>query len=308
MFTVDIPYKGLVFSNRFPWKVGIVSFMAYPDMTTGKGDIVNNIKTIVQDPFFDGIEVCGLTEEQWSAAKSPIGSKIVARGMQPDILSGRISLNSTKSDERRKAIELVKNEINLVAQRGIESLAVCSGPDPGPERRSREKDLLVESLIEICKYGAEASVRIFMENFDRDWDRKLLIGPTSESVDVTERVRRECSNLSIMWDLSHAPMLNETPRELDTAKEVLGHVHIGCTKRIGDRYLDTHPVFYGEGAINGVEEVAMLLKKLLEIGYNGMISFEVKPEEQQSARGIITTSKGVLVSAYQEVVSELLAI
>ncbi len=306
MFTIDIPYKGLVFSNRFPWKIGIVSFMAYPDMMAGKGDIVNNIKTIVKDPFFDSIEICRLTEEQWAAAKPLIGSKTVARGMQPDLLSGKINLNSTNRDDRRKAIELVKKEIDLTTTWGIKNLAVCSGPDPGPERRTKEKGILAESLEEICKYGAEKGVKIFLETFDRDWDRKLLIGPIDDCLDVVKKVQRKCANISVMWDLSHAPLLNETPEVLDSAKDFLGHIHIGCAKKVGDKFLDTHPVFYREGAVNGVEEVASLLKKLLEINYNGMVSFEVKPEEGQTAESIITTSKGVLFSAYSKVVSEIL--
>lgn len=306
MFSVDIPYKGLVFSTCFPWKIGIVGFMAYPDMTAGKGDIVGNIEAIVEDSFFDGIEVCGLTEERWNAARPSIGSKTVARGMQPDLLSGKINLNSTNSDDRRKAIELVKKEIDLTAARGIRRLAVCSGPDPGPEKRSEERDLLAESLEEICKHASEKGVEIFLENFDRDWDRRLLIGPTAESADVVRKVRRRCPNLSMMWDLSHAPLLNETREVLDAARDVLGHIHIGCAKKVGDKYLDTHPIFYREGAVNRVEEVALLLKKLLEVKYDGMVSFEVKPEEGQTSEGIITTSKGVLFSAYRIVVSELL--
>jgi len=307
MFTVEIPHKGLVFSNRFPWKIGIVSFMAYPDMTTGKGDIISNIRTIVEDPFFDGIEICGLTEEQWTAVKRSIGSKTVARCMQPDLLSGKINLNSTSADDRRKAISVVKKEIDLSAGRGIKTLAICSGPDPGLERRPREKDLLSESLVEICGYAAEKGVEILIETFDRDWDRKLLIGPMADCVEVVEKAQGKHLNLGIMWDLSHGPLLNETEDVLDTAGDLLGHIHVGCAKKIGAKYLDTHPVFYREGAVNGVQEVVSLLKKLIEIDYKRMVSFEVKPEEGQTAESVITTSKGVLISAYTKVVSEILA-
>jgi len=307
MFTVEIPHKGLVFSNRFPWKTGIVCFMAYPDMATGKGDIVGNIKTIVRDPFFDGVEICGITEEQWNAAKPFIGSKAVARCMQPDLLSGKFNLNSTNSDDRRKAVALVKNEIDRSAKRGIKILAVCSGPDPSPGKRSEEKGLLAESLGEICRSAAEKGVKVLIETFDRDWDKKLLIGPMADCLDVVKEVRRKYSNLGIMWDLSHGPLLGETPDVLDIARDFLGHIHVGCAKKMGDRYVDTHPVFYRDGALNGVEEVASLLKKLIEVDYSGVVSFEVKPEEGQTAESAITTSKGVLISAYSKVVSEILA-
>jgi len=49
-----------------------------------------------------------------------------------------------------------------------------------------------------------------------------------------------------------------------------------------------------------------LLKKLIEIDYKGMVSFEVKPEEGQIAESVIATSKGVLISAYSKVVSQIL--
>jgi len=306
MFTIDVPYRGLAFSSRFPWKIGIVSFMAYPGMMTGKGDIAGDIRTIVEDPFFDGIEICKMAEEQWSAVKPFIGSKIVARGMQPDILTGNLSLNSIKSDERRKAIELVKKELDATARRGIGRLALCSGPDPEAANRSEAKDLLVESLEEICRYAAGNGVRVLLETFDREWDKKLLIGPIADALDVVRRVREKCPNISVMWDLSHAPLLKEMPEVLDSVKDFLGHIHIGCAKKVGDRYLDTHPVFFREGAINGVEEVASLLKNLLKIGYDGMVSFEVRPEEGQTSESVITTSKGVLVSAYSKVVCDVL--
>jgi len=280
--------------------------MAYPDMTAEKGDIIGSIKTIAGDPFFDGVEICGVTEEQWTAARSLIGPKTVARCMQPDLLVEKLDLNSTNSDDRRKAIELVKKETDLSAKRGIKSLAICSGPDPGPGRRSEEKSLLAESLDEICEHADEKGVNILMETFDRDWEKKLLIGPMADCLDVVKEVRRKHSNLGIMWDLSHGPLLDETPDILDIAKDFLGHIHVGCAKKIGGRYLDTHPVFYREGAENGIEEVASLLKKLIEIDYKGMVSFEVKPEEGQIAESVIATSKGVLISAYSKVVSQIL--
>ncbi len=306
MFSVDLKVKGLLFSSRFPWKVGIVSFMAYPEMMAGKGDVVGNIKTLAEDPFFDGVEVCRLTEEQWREIKKFMDGKIVARGMQPDILTRKINLNSSESNIRSEAVNLVKREVERAASMGINRLAVCSGPDPGSERRGEEKELLIDSLSDICGYASKRGIEIFLEAFDRDWDKKLLIGPLSEAADVVRKVRKEHDNISLMWDLSHAPMLDEKPWMLEEVKDVLGHIHIGCAKKVGDRYIDSHPVFYTAGAVNGIGEVAELLRTLLKIDYKGMVSFEVKPEDDQTAEGIIATAKGVLISAYTIVAGEML--
>lgn len=306
MFTVSLQFKGLDASFEFPWKIGIVSFMAYPEMMAGKGDIVGNIRKLVEDPFFDGVEVCALTDKQWEQVKKFIGSKTVAMGMQPDILMKKLSLSDFDSDIRRRSIETMKKIVDIAASRNLGTVAVCSGPDLGLERRDEAKKLFIDSLRNICNYAAQRGVMIIVEAFDRDCDKRLLVGPVKEAAEIVRAVRAECSNIGLMWDLSHAPMLKETPEDLESVKDVLAHIHIGCSKLVDGKYLDTHPVFYGPGAVNGIDEVKALLRKLLEIGYKGMVSFEVRPEDGQTAEGVIVTSKGVLVSAYLRLVSELL--
>jgi sugar phosphate isomerase/epimerase len=106
--------------------------------------------------------------------------------------------------------------------------------------------------------------------------------------------------------LSHAPLLNEKPSDLSAARECLLHVHIGCAKRLPDgRLVDAHPGFYRPGAVNGVEEVAELLKVLLDIGYRGAVSFEVKPEEGQGWREPVEAAKSVLYTAFAKVVESV---
>jgi sugar phosphate isomerase/epimerase len=109
-----------------------------------------------------------------------------------------------------------------------------------------------------------------------------------------------------MWDLSHAPMLGESPEDLRRAKGFLAHIHVGCSKKTDGTYVDSHPGFYVKGAVNSEDDVARLLQVLLEINYDGMIGFEVKPEPQQTSEEIVNTAKGVLTSAYQKVVLDSL--
>jgi hypothetical protein len=52
--------------------------------------------------------------------------------------------------------------------------------------------------------------------------------------------------------------------------------------------------------------VAALLQTLFEIRYGGIVAFEVKPEEQQTSQQVLDTSKGTLMSAFQEMISKTL--
>jgi len=306
MFTVDVLHKGLRLSSRFPWPIGIVSFMAFPSLAKGEGDIVGCLREIGEDPFFDGVEVAQLTDGQWAQARGFLAEKKVARGLQPDLLAGKLDINSPDSDTRRKAVDYVKKEIALAASRGITTVALCSGPDPGPARRRVAKKVLARSVEEICDVAKGRGVEVLLEPFDVQHDRKLLIGPLEEALEIVEPIRARFGNLGILWDLSHAPMLNEKPQVLEKAKDALMHVHVGCAKQTESGMVDTHPVFYSKGAVNAVGEVAELIKTLLSIGYARMVSFEVRPEEGQTSEAAIACSKAMLMTAYTRIVSESL--
>lgn len=305
-FSLDMIRNGLPLSVRFPWKVSIVSFMAYPETIQGQGDVVGSIEKILGDAFFDGIEVSIVSDSAWGQIQPLLRGKWVARGCQPDILINKLDLNSSNPSARREAINRIKLEIEKAGERGLEAVGVCSGPDPGQERREDAKNLLVQSLTELCERASQYGMNVALESFDRIYDKKLLIGPLDEAIEVIEKVQSTCGNVGLMWDLSHAPMLDEKPEELKKAKGRLMHVHIGCAKKVDNTYKDTHPGFHTKGAVNTEDDVARLLKILWEIDYRGRIGFEVKPEEHQTSQEIVNCAKGVLMKAYQNFAMDML--
>lgn len=82
--------------------------------------------------------------------------------MQPDILMGRLSLNDFDSDTRRRAIETVKRIVDIAASRNLGTVAVCSRPDLGLERRDEAKRLLIDSLNDVCSYATQRGVMIII--------------------------------------------------------------------------------------------------------------------------------------------------
>jgi len=305
-FAVTFRHGNTPLSSAFPWKISIVSFMAYPEMTQGKPDAAGYLMKVLQDSFFDAVEVPSLSSADWSTVKEQLAGKKVARGLQPDILTGKLDMNALDDMRRQEAISRIKNEIDLASSRGIGMIGICSGPDPGVAKRKEAAEKLVQSLIEICQYASQKQVKVALETFDRECDKKLLIGPLDEAIQVVRKVREKCDNIGLMWDLSHAPMLKETPEDVRRAAGFLAHIHVGCSKKTDGTFLDTHPGFHTKGAVNSEPDLARLLQVLLEIGYEGMVGFEVKPEPNQTSEEIVATAKGVLIGAYQRVVSDSL--
>lgn len=308
MLTVGVCRRGVKASYDFPWKVSIVAFMANPKLMQGE-EVAETLEALARDPLFDMIEANPLERpEHWRAVervRDETGVEI-AIGAQPLVLMRGVNPSARSEAERSSALKVFKNLIEEAAARGVSKLALCSGPDPGEEARAEAKEALIASLWELAAYAEDKGVTIILETFDREWDRRQLIGPLKEAVEVAKAVRGEHSNFGLMWDLSHAPMLGERPANLEEAAPYLAHIHVGCAKRLPDGSLrDWHPGFYRPGSINGVEDVEELIEVLSRIRYGGAVGFEVKPEEGQHWLEVVSAAKGVLYTAFAHYVSKL---
>jgi len=307
MFSTYSEKKGIEGFFKFPWKISIVGFMANPATLKGR-EIRETFETIAYDPFFDAIEIHLLTDEQWNEAIKVLSKRRieVISALQPIVLMQNVNPNALDENERKKAVEILKNAIKTSAERGIRAAGLCTGPDPGPENRDAAKDALIKSMKEILTYSNKVGVSVTLEIFDRDYDKKLLLGPLDEALKIAEELKSEFNNFGLLWDLSHAPMLHEKPEDLKKAKGYLGHIHIGCTKKTEEGLKDWHPGFFRPGAINDIDDVKRLIKVLKEIDYKGYVGFEVKPEDGQNWQEVVNTAKGVLYTAYALYIEDII--
>lgn len=297
--------------------VGIIHPMAFPEVMTGEGPILETLRQLAQDEFFSAIEVSWIKDPKIRAEAQKLlaqsGVEVIFVGQLP-LLQQKLNLNSLEAEARKKAIAQCRQLVDQAYELGASIMGVVSGPDPGEAERPRATELLIDSLKQICRYAQEKSeaqmLAISLENFDRNIDKKALIGPTREAVLVAEAVKAEYSNFGLTIDLSHQPLLGEKPTEMVvTAIDHLISVHIGnclLADPGSPAYGDQHPRFGLPGGVNGVEQVRLFLEACYYAGYfkkscptvMPVISFEVKPQSGEESALIIANAKRTLLEAW----------
>ena len=299
-----------------PWsdymRVGLVHFMAYPAVMGGEGPVLETIEPLLQDPFFDVIEVTHVRDDALPEKLAALFEQAGVEpcfGAQPILLGNKLDLNHSQLEDRGKAVAAVKRGLDQAARMGCRAASVMSGPVREDKAAAREQ--LVESLTELTAYAKAKGMTLALETFDQaPFAKNCLIGPTAEAVDVAKLVRGEHPDFGLLLDLSHLPLLNEESGEaLKMAREYLTHAHIGnCAMDDPDHpaYGDNHPRFGAVGTRVGVDELAKYLQALVDIGYlsrgkRGIVSFEVKPMPGESSEAIIAGSKRALMAAWRQV-------
>jgi len=307
-FVADLIFKNLDIHITFPWGISIVNAMAYPDMTQSDDNYIECVRAIVEDPFFDGVEIPKPPENLWGQIEKLLEERFVILAAQSEVLQKGANMSSLDEAERKKAIESMGKLVEDAGRHDVCLLAFCSGPDPGANKRAEATTKLLDSLKKLCEKAGDNGVSLLLETFDRNHDKKLLIGPVEEAVKVVKEVRKDYYNIGLMWDLSHGPLLGEKPEILKKAGDLIAHIHIGCAKKADkpSALLDHHPGFYTKNSINTVDDVADLMEVLMDIDYCGLVGFEVKPQEPQTSKEVINTAKGVLMEAFQKAVPRIL--
>ncbi len=295
-------------------KVGIIHFMAYPEVMKGEGPILETLQKIAEDDFFTAVEVSWMKDKEIRRKARELletSHLVVAYGAQPTLLVNQLDINSLEEGERRKAIQQLKDDIDEAYELGAKGLGFLSGKDPGEEKREKALELLVSSTKEICDYAkAKGDLKIALEVFDRDIAKKCLIGPASLAKRYAEMMRKQCANFGLMVDLSHLPLLGESPEgAILPIKDYIVHVHMGnCIvkdkKQVG--YGDEHPRFGVKGGENDTAELVEYLKVLMKIGFLNadnppIVSFEVKPLPGESSEVVIANAKRTLKEAWARV-------
>lgn len=291
---------------------GIVHFMAFPSTMKGEGPVLETCRQVLMDDFFEVIEITWIKDP---ATRTNVKKLLASAGVeakhggQPRLLSQKLDLNSADEAARNRAIEEIKRAIEEAAEMGIRDVGLLSGADVAAAERPAVMGRLGNSLVQLCRHAAKFGGNIVLEVFDRDIDKKCLIGPADTAREIAGRVKRSCPNFGLMVDLSHIPLLGESPAQaLQPVREHIAHIHIGNAyfkDRQDPAWGDQHPRFGYPGSANDVPEIVAFLRELFAIGYlradgsrRGAVSFEIKPVGDEDPAVMIAGAKRKLLEAW----------
>lgn len=292
------------------FKPGLIHFMAYPSTIKGEGPIAETVKRIACDDYFAAIEVTWIKDAEVRKQVKRIVEEshlVLAYGAQPRLLTTGLNINDLNEEGRQKALATLKEGIDEAYEMNATGFAFLSGKYKEETKEQSYQALLV-STKELCAYAkSKGSMRVILEIFDYDIDKKSIIGPAPLAKRFAEDVRKEYDNFGLMADLSHIPMIHETCEEaILPIKEYLVHAHMGNTVIKDPKceaYGDMHPRFGFPNSENDVEELTEFLRMLIKAGFLNkdnppILSFEVKPWGDEDPELVIANAKRTLNEAW----------
>jgi sugar phosphate isomerase/epimerase len=279
--------------------MSIVHFMASPETIRGDGPIIETVTKIAEDPFFGAIEIGWIKDPAVRAVVKKVIETAhiqVGHAAASALLLQKLNLNSLDEAECMKAVEQLCRSVDEAAEMGARRVVFLSGLDPGDADRPRALEALVKSVKRVAAYARDKGIALTLETFDRTVDKKCLIGPSPLAADFCKTIRQDYPDFGLLYDLSHMPLLYETPESLSVLKDYLVHIHVGNAVLGVDipGYGDQHPRFGWPGGINDTPQVTEFIRGLFKAGYlkedsptRPWIGFEVKPQSAEEPSSLV---------------------
>lgn len=291
-------------------EVGLIHFMAYPETTkfNSQDNIVETLKKVLVDDYFNAIEITHIKDDKKREEVRVLLEQShmkVAYGVQPRLLGGKLNPNDLDEVERKKAEKIIIESIDEAAYLGAKSIAFLAGKYE-ENKKNEAFEQLLKTTKNVCKYAKAKNINVSLEVFDYDVDKKSLIGPADYAVKFAAEIRKDNDNFGLLVDLSHLPQTYESSKyAIQTMKPYITHFHIGnCVMKEGAiAYGDTHPRFGFPNGSNDVNELKEFLQVMKEEGFFNIenpyvLSFEVKPWENENSEVVIANAKRTLNRAW----------
>jgi sugar phosphate isomerase/epimerase len=266
----------------YPWTeffdLGVVVSAFYPAVKERKGPVLEVVRKLAADPFFQamefsGTEEAGIRKELISVARASGKSRIFAGGSYCRL--GQKNLHDLDEAKRQKALRSVEKIIDEAIDYGCAILYVMGFEGPAAPERRKALEKFTGSLAALSDYARRKNpsspLTISVENFYLLGEVPFLIGPTRELAQILRDLRRDHPNVGLTFDTSHILQLQEDlPSTYLAAQDVIAHIHLSnclIKDKSSPFYGDKHPPYGLPGSEIGIPELAAFLKVLKEAGH-----------------------------------------
>ncbi len=285
------------------FRIGTIQWMSHP-----KKDILQSIREIACDDYFDAIELTRITDDATrSQAKRLLEQSHlkVCYGAQPRLLGPKLNPNDLDEEGRRRAEATLLEAVDEADCLGAKAVAFLAGKW-AEESKEQAYAQLIRTTKNVCDYAASKGMGINLEVFDFDMDKAALIGPAPLAARFAADMRCLCNNFGLLVDLSHFPTTYENSRfVIRTLRPYITHFHVGnaVVQKSCAAYGDEHPRFGFPNSANDTPELTDFFRILREEGFFRaedpyVLSFEVKPWADEDPDIIMASTKRVMNRAW----------
>lgn len=285
------------------FQVGTIQWMTHP-----RTYILDSIREIAGDDYFDAIEITHFADDETrNAAKKILDQSHlkVCFGGQPTLLGPKLNPNDLDEEGREKAEATLIQDVDEAESLGAKAIAFLAGKWEEDTKEQAYQQLL-KTTEHVCAYAAKKGMGVNMEVFDFDMEKAALIGPAPLAAKFAADMRCRCNNFGLMVDLSHFPTTYETSRfVIQTLRPYIRHFHIGnaVVQKGCAAYGDQHPRFGFPNSANDVPQLLDFFRVLKAEGFfcpddPYVLSFEVKPWGDEDDELIMANTKRVINRAW----------
>ena len=287
------------------FQIGTIQWMSHPPADY---EVLDSIKTICCDEFFDALEVTQIKEDSVREAAGRMLEQAhmkVCYGAQPRLLGPGLNPNNVDEEGRLQAERTLLEAVDEAEMLGAKGIAFLAGKWEEKTKDQAYRQLL-KTTKNVCDYAAGKGMFVELEVFDYDMDKAALIGPAPYAAKFAADMRSMCSNFGLIVDLSHFPTTYETSKfVVQTLRPYITHFHIGnaVVKKGCEAYGDQHPRFGFPESANDIAQLLDFFRVLKEEGFLNaeapyVLSFEVKPWKGEDGDLILAGTKRVINRAW----------
>ena len=287
------------------FQIGTIQWMSHPPANY---NILDSVKTIACDEFFDALEIGKQPDDETRAAVKKILEEShlkVCYGAQPRLLGPKLNPNDIDEEGRKKAEATLIEAVDEAEYLGAKGIAFLSGKwEPATQAEAYAQ--LLKTTRAVCDYAKTKGMMVELEVFDFDMDKASLIGPAPYAAQFAADMRKTHNNFGLMVDLSHFPTTYETSKfVIQTCRPYITHFHIGnaVVEEGKPAYGDKHPRFGFPSSANDVAELTDFFTVLKEEGFFNaenpyVLSMEVTPFGDEDGDVILANTKRVINRAW----------